>query len=141
MDWTIMTPTLKLGPEDSPSIEFMPRDVEPLVILMIECGGPMCASELDSVWTFAQIDTLYLHEDSVGFFRKLEEVCRRVLAGELKQYSVIKIKNSEFAGYLDRDWNTGEVTAGVKEAAHRYLEFLAGNPEHWPPKFSKDGVA
>jgi len=132
-----MTPTLILGPSDSPSIEFMPQDIEPLVILMIEFCRPLSASELDSVWAFTGLDTLHLREGSIGFFLKLEDMCGRVLAGELTRYDVEKIKNSEFAGYLDRFCTDGVLTPGVRVAARRCLDFLAANPNFWPPKFAE----
>lgn len=131
VDWTIMTPTLSLGPWDSPSIEIMPWDIYPIIALMIETGDPLDKDVLESVWTFVQLDTLYLHGDSEGFFAKLEDTCQRIRAGELTHYSAVKLKNGEFAGYLDLHAKDGVVTPGVKEAAQRFLDFLAAHPDLW----------
>ena len=127
-----MTPTLSLGPFDSPSIEFVPRDIEPLVILLMEQNAPLTNDTLACVWTFIQLDSLHLREGSEGFFLKLENTCRRVVEGELTWFDVTKIRGSEFDGYLHRHLGDGSVTASVKIAAQRFLDFLAANPGYLP---------
>ena len=74
-----MTPTLSLGPYGAPSIEFMPRDIEPLIALVIETQSPLDEDALGSIYSFVSLDTLDLANNSSGFFRCLEAVCQQVV--------------------------------------------------------------
>lgn len=123
---------LKLGPLDSPLAEFMPWDIYPVIAVMIELNPPLSPNDLDSVWTFLQLDTSFLDEESLSFFLKLEDACKRILAGEVAGYDADAIRQSEFAGYLDHGAKDGVVTPGVKAAAQRFLDLLAANPDYWP---------
>ncbi|ESQ77187.1 hypothetical protein [Asticcacaulis sp. AC402] len=127
-----MIPYLKLGPLDAPKLEIMPSDVNPVVALMIEHYSPLNEDDLDNVWTFVQLDGLFLGEDTESFFLKFETLCQRILVGELVQYDLDRIRTSEFADYLKRGMDDGVIGPGVKAAAQRFLEFLAAHPEHWP---------
>ena len=128
-----MTPTLKLGPLDSPSIEFMPQDIEPLVILLMQQHAPLSEETLGSVWSFVSLDTLYLSDRSTEFFAKLEDICRQVTSGRLTQFDAEQIRGSEFDGYLHRYLGDGSITSGARAAAEQFLIFLAANSSHWPP--------
>jgi hypothetical protein len=127
-----MTPTLSLGPWDSPAIEFMPQDIEPLVVLLMQRHAPLDEDTLGSVWTFVSLDTLHLSERSSDFFEKLEGICREVVSGRLTHFDAEQIRGSEFDGYLHRYLGDGSITSGVREAAERFLDFVAANPSHWP---------
>mgnify|MGYP000069441217 CR=1 FL=1 len=129
-----MTPTLSLGPWDAPAIEFMPQDIEPLVVLLLQKYEPLSHPTHSSVWSFVTLDTLDLHDGSADFFEKLENVCREVVSGRLLQFDAEKIHNSEFDGYLTRHLGDGSISSGASAAAKQFLEFLAANPGHWPPK-------
>jgi hypothetical protein len=132
-----MKPTIALGPWDSPKIEFMPEDVEPLIILILQVYSPLDSADMASVWSIVGLDTLHLDELSASLFVKLEDISHRVLAGELTQYSVGIVANSEFAGSLDRFVTDGLVTPGTPLAAQRFLNFLAAHPNYWPPRFAE----
>jgi hypothetical protein len=128
-----MTPTLSLGPYGAPSIEFMPRDIEPLIALVIETQSPLDKDALGSIYSFVSLDTLDLADNSSGFFRCLEAVCRQVVTGTLTRFDAAKIRASELDGYM-RCVGDGSVTSGARNAAKRFLEFLEANPDHWPSK-------
>ena len=128
-----MIPTLGLGPPwDAPDLEIMHRDINPVIALLIEHHSPLNECDLQSVWSFLQLDGLCLDAKSEGFFLKVENICQRIVAGELLQYSVDRIKTSEFEDYIKRGVDDGIVNHGVRVAAHRFLEFLATNPGYWP---------
>lgn len=126
-----MTPTFSLGPFPAPSSEFMPREIYPIIALMVQAHEPLPQDVSDAVWDFLKMDTLYLDREAERFFELLEDTCRRIVADELTQYSALKVKTSEFAGCLDIHANDGVVTEGAKGAARRFLDFLAAHPDHW----------
>ena len=130
-----MIATLKLGPWDSPSIELMPSALEPLLVLMIERNAPLDEADLKAVWSFVQLDTVFLSERSKGLFFKLEETCKCVAAGQVETFDADAVRMSEFAGYLDRYLGDGVLTPAAKHAAQVFLDFLAAHPTYWPPRF------
>lgn len=129
-----MTPTIKLGPWDSPSLEFAPRDIYPLIVLMLEEGGnpTLSSDELDSVRSFLMLDSIYLEEETVKFFANLEKLCARIIAGEFARYSIALVRPLELASYLRGFEGEGEVTPRIKSAAENYLRLLKSHPEYWP---------
>lgn len=127
-----MTPTISLGPFDSPSLEIMPWDIHPIITTMAGRFPSMSTEVRDSIWSFLQLDTLFLEDETEEFFSALEGVCRGIVNGDVSQYSIIDVKNSEFSSDLKRNANDGVITPGVKAAAQRFLDFLAANPEWWP---------
>ena len=127
-----MIPTLKLGPLDSPRLEIMPEEINPIVALLIEeCPSTDC-DVLNSVWSFLLLDCLHLSQSTEEFFISVENVCKRIVVGELTTFSADRIKASEFEGFLRKGVDEGVVTEATKIAAQRFLDFLAAHPEKWP---------
>lgn len=118
-----MIATLKLGPYDAPSIEFVPQDIEPLVALASQNPEALTANDVDHIWSFLTLETLYLDEHSEPFFRRLESACREVLAGRIAQIDMERQKTSEFREYL-RYIGDGSISQSTRAAAQRFIEFL-----------------
>lgn len=130
-----VTPTLKLGPWDSPSLELMPQAIEPLLVLAVQRNAPLNQTDLDAVWSFVRLNTVYLGEHSKRLFLKLEEACKCVVSKEVETFDADAVRMSEFAGYLDRFLGDGVLTPTAKHAAQVFLDFLAAHPTYWPPRF------
>ncbi len=81
-----------------------------------------------------EIDGVYLHGNSAGFFRLFEQTCRGIVAGELVQCDVARFQSSEYDGWLRGGLGDGRVTEAVIVGARAYLNFLANHPSHWPPR-------
>jgi hypothetical protein len=127
-----MIPTISLGPWDAPSFEIMPSDLNPLLALTIVEYAPFDRDDEVALWTLLTLDGIFLSEDTDSFFRKLAEICRRVVGGELARLALPKIKASAFAGYLTCGLDEESIGQNVPREAGRFLEFLAGNPDLWP---------
>jgi hypothetical protein len=134
-----MMPTISLGPLDECEIEIEQKDIYPIICLIVEIFDPLNADDSISVESFLYHDGLCLRSHNESFFSKLETICKRIVGGEIAHYDVEKIRASEFApAYGTRYAQDGIVTPGVKDAAQRYLDFLASNPDYWP--WRNDGV-
>lgn len=127
-----MTPTLKLGPRNSPRFEVMPSSICPIIALLVEQYTPLNADDRDSILSFLQLDTIYLEKCTEGFFFKLEFICKRIVSNELVHYDVERLQISEFSEYLKCGTYEGKVTQEVRAAAQQFVDFLASHSDYWP---------
>ncbi len=125
-----MPPTLYLSDGETPSIEFLRREIYPLVALLLEMGAPLKEHTHESVWAFVSLDTLRLDDRSREFFLMLERVCQEVIKGKISEFDIKLVEQSEFAGFLVA-LGDGKITDAVRSAAQRYLAFLTAHPQHW----------
>ncbi len=130
----MVAPSLSLGPLDAPEFEFTPAVFNPIIALLIEQYSPLSRADHDTLWVLLEIDGVYLQENSAGFFRLFEQVCRRVVAGELRQCDVPRFQASEYKDWLRGGLGDGRVTDETVAGARGWLDFLASHPEHWPAR-------
>ena len=127
-----MNPILKLGPYDSPSIEFYRSEIDPIVFLMVEVNRPLSPLDLDHVLSFVELDSLYLDDASLGFFLMLESVSKKIVGGELTRFTINEDLPAAFKSHFDRYPSDGLITQESKLAAQRFLDFLGRHSNHWP---------
>jgi hypothetical protein len=127
-----MIPAIKLGPGDSPSLEILRRDIYPIIAVMLEHGCPN-PEAIAGARSFVYLDGIFLSDFGEEFFVKLEDICRLIVDGEVHDYDVDKLGESDFGEDLKIWVNSGLVTPEVKDGARRVLAFLAANPDYWPP--------
>ncbi|NEX91886.1 hypothetical protein [Caulobacter sp. 17J65-9] len=125
-----MIPTIYLGPAgDAPEFEILDEDLYPIVAMVIESKPALSDDEINSLSMFLALDTLHLDSEAGNLVSRFADVCQRILAEELVKYHPGTLTASdEFCWYL-RPGCVGEggVTPGVKDAAKRFLDFLAAN--------------
>ena len=127
-----MTPTLILGRNGAPSLELEHPVLNTLAALLVERHRPLDREDGENLYFFLNMDTLFLSARTQSLFRKIEDICRRVAAGELTRFDVAVFESQELKGNLKGRAEAGVVTAEAKAAAQGLLDFLAEHPGHWP---------
>ena len=135
-----MIPALTLGENHEPAFEMLRSVRDPLMAAFVQNLDPSEEEAiLKAIWSFLPLDGLSLSDTSEAFFRNFAGLCERVVRGEVRQFCPVKLRESQFRGYLGQVPDDGMLPEKSVKAAQGFLDFLDAHPEYWPPEFDKYG--
>ena len=77
---------------------------------------------------------LFVIESDRRFWEVFADTCEKIVAGEVSAYSALRVNSTKFKSYYEREVGQIQISDEAKAAAKHFLEFLASQPEHWPPR-------